>query len=385
MITDEQIIYAFRDYIEIIDIDNKHMHEYVRMREREISPKKDIKKVYLDTNHWIWLRDVEKGDPKSSSHVKLYELCHKAVQNSNVVFPISSALFIEFNRQMHEESRKATAVVADRLSRHVALKSHRSIQLEETRSFIAECSASDVEVDLDIDVWTVPLNVNDVIGMASLLGRNNITKKAFPGAPRKMQIMVAENLFKVKLSDMLKESIPDNDTSDYEISAKLNSRLNREQKDMSQKEMEDIELLEGMEEYACALIAISYAKKYRGKIPPIIAEPSFSELRKTMDIMFYACKGKDGDKARRSLRMIDTSSKLYASYRRDRAKGFDKNDGIDILHASMAIPYCDAFLSEAKLAEKIKQKNSEVLKFYPGCQVSGAVDDSISILEDIIR
>jgi hypothetical protein len=76
------------------------------------------------------------------------------------------------------------------------------------------------------------------------------------------------------------------------------------------------------------------------------------------------------------------TSGLYAAIRHDVKQKFDKNDALDIGHASAALPYCDYYFTEKKFAHLITQKQLSYDKVY-NCKVSRNIKSAILILNEL--
>ena len=90
--------------------------EHVRKYEHELGETIAHRKpVYLDTKFWIMLRDANRQKDGSRAAI-LLALLRRAVSESKVFCPISSATFIELMRQDCLSSRIGTAKIVDELS-----------------------------------------------------------------------------------------------------------------------------------------------------------------------------------------------------------------------------------------------------------------------------
>src|SRR3990172_1346007 len=79
-------------------------------------------RVYLDLRYWIYLRDANLGAPKRDVHARLLEALVSAVDNGNVICPITDSVFFELDRQGDTSRRMQTVRMIDRISRGVVIK-----------------------------------------------------------------------------------------------------------------------------------------------------------------------------------------------------------------------------------------------------------------------
>ena len=84
---------------------------------------KNRKKIYLDTNYWIELRDVVLSRNSNKNFINLLTVLQTAVKSDKVICPISDENFYEILLQSDPTTLKASTKLIDELSRGVALLS----------------------------------------------------------------------------------------------------------------------------------------------------------------------------------------------------------------------------------------------------------------------
>ena len=108
------------------------LDEYTRRLRLQLGSEiKDIKKIYLDTNYWLELRDADLCRSRKESFINLLSLLKNAVKSGKVICPISDENFYEILLQSDPKTLKASIRLIDELSRGVALIStNERIQFE---------------------------------------------------------------------------------------------------------------------------------------------------------------------------------------------------------------------------------------------------------------
>jgi len=79
---------------------------------------------------------------------------------------------------------------------------------------------------------------------------------------------------------------------------------------------------------------------------------------------------------------IHILSALYAAVIWDKQQRFQDNDFYDFRHATAALPYCDYFFTEKRLAHLLTQNLLGLDKFYQ-CTVKSKEKEAISYLQEL--
>jgi hypothetical protein len=88
------------------------------------------------------------------------------------------------------------------------------------------------------------------------------------------------------------------------------------------------------------------------------------------------------NKAGKTMPTIHIFSTLYAAVRWDKKQKFQDNDFYDFRHATAALPYCDYFFTEKRLAHLLMQNLLGLDKFYQ-CTVHSKEKEAISCLHKL--
>lgn len=96
---------------------DKSLEEYTKSVRLQLGQDiQNCRKIYLDTNYWIELRDGILGRQKNNDYVKLLNLLRQAVAAEKLLCPISDENFNEILQQSDPTTLKASAKLIDELS-----------------------------------------------------------------------------------------------------------------------------------------------------------------------------------------------------------------------------------------------------------------------------
>lgn len=88
-------------------------------------------KIYLDTNYWVRLRDVELGRSKNETNISILATLRSLVASGRAICPISDENFYELLLQSDEATLNKTVDIIDELSEAVIiLSSEERVQYE---------------------------------------------------------------------------------------------------------------------------------------------------------------------------------------------------------------------------------------------------------------
>ena len=112
------------------------------------------KTVYLDTNHWVSLRDAASGRSRSASDAAALARLRELSGGHEIVIPASDNLVEEVLFQSDSETRLRTAELIDELTRGIALVGFVHRAGYEADSWITRTVGLDPEVEPNEIVWT---------------------------------------------------------------------------------------------------------------------------------------------------------------------------------------------------------------------------------------
>ena len=114
-----------------------HADTYTRQKRLDLGVWLTSKRrIYLDTNHWLHLRDVLLGRSRNAVHAEIYRLLTQCVVSGRAVCPISYSVFHELLRQNDPFTRRATADVIDRFSCACSSQPPHQLTLIEVRHWL---------------------------------------------------------------------------------------------------------------------------------------------------------------------------------------------------------------------------------------------------------
>ena len=324
------------------------------------------RKVYLDMNFWIWLRDPSKA-PKPIEALKLRELLVNGVTDARLLCPVSYALFVELMKQYPIEQRLTQARLMDQLSEGIGIRNpFDTAEIEYLRLL---CRHDARLKDMPIDpVWT-PIGhlITEVYGQSDGLSdelMERYRKVSFDVACATRMEHHAERM----------EGMPARSATTaarINIERRRNLRGTRSFDKLFSDELDGLldvmsPHLENSLKYAAYFVGIESTN-----------EPMDEDERRTWIKIIRESVRRDA--AGEILRSERISAALHAAIRLDDNHLFEQNDLVDIGQCSVAVAYCDVFLSERKFAHILRLP--AVQNVIPrGCSVISGIDEAISLL-----
>lgn len=341
------------------------LDRYVKQKQvalgRSLAPRK---KIYLDLNFWIRLREAADGTKGDPVCLELLSVLREGVADGRLVCPISEAVFLELMKQKREEGRRrATALLIDELSLGVTLMRSDARIGTEVHSFLLTAlgKGADLHPMQDL-VWT---------SVAYICGETHPT---FPWLDATTELSLqksfADHMWTASLADMLARG-GDRDEPEEPFSA-LSQETNAERDKYAHEIVSfsgayKIELAGGLDAAGAILadVMCAHAEKH-GHAPPLPGSAAWLETRDRMQKLVFHSLARKKDKLH-LLRTLHISTALHAALRMDKPRRFKPNDFLDFQHATSALAYCDYFFTEGPLRELVSQRNLGFSVF--GCRV----------------
>jgi hypothetical protein len=142
---------------------NVSLEEYTKGRRIQLG--EDIKlrkKIYLDTNFWLELRDVILERQAMKNFIDLLGLLRNGVETGKLLCPISDENYYEILQQSDESTLKTSANLIDELSNGVALLStHERTQFEILYFIRSLTNGADSVYNPEVFVWS---KVSHILG-----------------------------------------------------------------------------------------------------------------------------------------------------------------------------------------------------------------------------
>jgi len=320
-------------------------------------------RLYIDTNHWTHLRDAHLNRARDPRYVDLYDLLKKLVDDSKIVVPFSDQLFEETCHQADSATRRATAEVADRLTRGVAIVRWERRNIEEVLQWVRALLSGGIAVPVE-ESWA---SLYDAFGLHELeLSRSD---EAFAQAFMKAVEDLAERIGCCGIMEFgtYKSGAAENWANLADELTGHKSTTWRDQGHFSEVFEEE---------------ALSYLDKVLVNLDSDVV----SELKRlphghsldgplvvaNVKRAFLACEQLSlQPKAIPGLRIIAGG---HARIRTEGDRKFKRGDTADLFHAAAALPYCDAFVTDRSLCHMLTTQPSDLATLY-GCAVFSSPEE----------
>jgi hypothetical protein len=331
--------------------------------------------IYLDTKFWIVLRDCAAGRNDDPAARDLLQRLRKLVQDGRAFCPISESTFLEFLKKGDATARLEIARVVDELGLGVALLDHRTRLGTEIAHFVHSAGGSDDLHPLHRLIWSK---------VAYVLGFTHPSHTGFD-AETELAIQKAffDHMWDVRLEKMMRmlgaHSPPGG--LDFAVS-NLGVKQNADQiKSFVQAYSAE---LGGTAELGADMamdVTGDIFRKKTGGEPPEAKSAQWQTLwNQWANLLFIAMKKKP--QVRQQLRTLHIHAALHAAFRWDKARRFTSNDLYDFEHASAALAYCRAFLTEHALRSTIVARNVALDELFQ-CRVVSEISDAIEVVKAI--
>ncbi|WP_367348943.1 hypothetical protein [Sphingobium yanoikuyae] len=356
------------------------IEQHSRARKIELGQKLlSRRKVYLDTRYWIILRETAAGRRTDAASLKLLHFLRRGVNAGRLVCPISVDLFMELSKQANTPTRRqATARLVDELSLGVSSMDPQSLLATETHRFLsAALHGQEAVHPMQELIWTK---------VAYALGDMHPTFDELPPEDQlELQKRTFDYFWEMRLSALVAGMDDGAELRrDYAELTKDTNARNQEHRDelRSYENAYDVELRGAVEvvgETAADIIAEMEARM-TGVRPIQSPEQHAASVNMCRNLVYHAVKQPEN---RTSMRTLHVKTSIHAAMRWDKERQFKVNDWHDFGHATIALTYCDAFLTEGPLHHLITSRGSE-LEAINGCRVASSIDDALTIVRGLL-
>ncbi|MDO3606540.1 hypothetical protein [Ralstonia pseudosolanacearum] len=336
------------------------------IRTRQIELARSIasrRKIYLDTRFWIIVRDTALGVRTEPAARELLHHLRRGVADGHHICPISTSVFLELMKQPYSPGRRiGTAQLIDELSLGVSMIAPPIVMGTEVRSFLLKAKG-----DVDLHpmqelIWTKAAYV--------LGGAYPSLVHISPDEELVIQKAFYNHLWDCSLGEVVK-TIGDNTTlpDGFAELSRYTNEKNAQYKDELRSFAHTYEVeLKGAIELAgdvAADVIHELAEKEAGcQLSPTPEERAVSVdmCRNLLLEAFRKPETKD------VLRFLHVGASIHAGMRWNKARKFKPNDYYDFEHATAALSYCDAFLTEGSLHNLVTRPQIN-LEAVNGCRV----------------
>jgi hypothetical protein len=318
--------------------------EYLKQKHAELSALLAGKKlIYLDTCHWVNLRHVMlQSEKRQPPYDQILGQLEKLRSKDQICCPVSQALFEELMKQSDTKSRTATANLMDYMSGGVCVQNWIDLVRLEWRQFIAE-------------------TLLEVKGSGSSL--NAFTKAGFWAGEHIVPVPHCGELVGRKLYIDMRWAMTFQDYQAIPGFTKTPDSLTdafvaeaTERKLQAEKHGLNFSYLVGKNR-------IALVNSMKNDFFPIL-EKMCPPTREIADMNISALMRQLVDNPTPwnmpSFQIVaGAGAAIAAKGRRTRP-----NDALDMVHAAVAIPYCDAFFCDNPMANLFREKPLEYQKAY---------------------
>lgn len=329
-------------------------------------------KVYLDARFWIILRDTALGIRDEPAARKLLHYLRRGVAGGWLVCPIGASMFLELLKQPYSPGRRiGTAKLIDQLSLGVSMVPSRIVMGTEVHSFLLKARGDTDLYSMQELIWTK---------VAFVLGDTYPSLAQLPPAHElAVQRAFFDHLWDCSLSDMV--STIGNELPSAKSFAELSRETNEKNAEhrgelRSFAQTYDIELRGGIEvagEIAADVIHQFAEKEAEQEFSPT-ADERANVVNICRNLLYHAFKVPETKKALRSLYI---GASIHVAMRWDKDRKFKPNDYYDLEHATAALGYCDAFLTEHPLHDLVTRPQLG-LQSVNDCQVFSDIRAAMS-------
>ncbi|SFR79794.1 hypothetical protein [Sphingomonas jatrophae] len=337
------------------------------------------RKVYLDTRYWIILRETAAARRTDAASRKLLHFLRRGVNAGRLVCPISADLFMELTKQANTPTRRqATARLIDELSLGVTSMDPQTLLATEVHRFLSSAlHGSEAVHPMQELIWTK---------VAYALGDMHPKLDGLPPEDElELQKRVFDHLWEMPLSDLVAGM--DNGAElhcDFtELTDDTNARNQEHRNELrSYENAYDVELRGAVEvvgEIAADIITEMQART-TGSRPDPSPEQHAASVNMCRNLLYHAVKRPE---YRAAMRTLHVKASIHAAMRWDKKRLFKANDWHDFGHATIALTYCDAFLTEGPLHHLVTSRGTG-LEEINGCRVASSVDDALAIVRRLV-
>ncbi len=323
------------------------LDEYKRRKTIALGTRiQETRKVYLDKNFWIYLRDVYLGRSRGPEHQEFYDVLIEKTKSGDVLFPVSDSLFIELLKQSDDTTRLATARVIDELSGGISFLSMPERIQAEIYHFVEKGRKGvDKIYPLAQMVW----------GTTGQIG-GSFSPPEIEGVPSNqvlaLQKASIDVLWSYTIEEVLKilSNIEDSpDLTFAKLARNITEEKFRHESDLKSFKQTFLIELEGilitLENQFSDLFRHIFEKEAGRKLT--LEEERNDNSGKLFAKLIHVAFEKG--KISTELPFINIYTGIHAAVRWDKKRKFKEHDFLDFHHAATALPYCDVFCTDNPL------------------------------------
>ena len=339
-------------------------------------PKKAIK-IYIDLNVWINFRDVHMG----KNHIpKIWsEVYKKAIilnELYDVYFVASTNIFLELQKQKKTDEYKVLLNIIGKLSKELIVENPQQLVFDETLFWLGDLlktyspflNYENYQWDKASTIFGVPLPQPE---------QNNEESVA-------LKKVLIDAFYRIPLKDFVLFGQPDeSETEVQNLSNQLNFDL-ANKLGVRGTNFEDLlnEEFQGAVDASSEIINQAITQFVRWRFNTNSVEIHDVKEKEIINAIINMFKLK---KIKQYFPSLQVFSGLHASVRYDKTKKFSQNDLYDFHHASSALPYCQYFITDNPLAQRLNTKPLEFGKKFGSTVLPAKPDLILNVFEEIIQ
>jgi hypothetical protein len=312
----------------------KYLHELHKALRKEVE---SVRRLYLDTNHWIRLLNVILGRsrPADSPYATLLSMLRELRGRNQLICPCSYPLFHELLKQTDPNTRRRMAALIDELSGGVCIQPPNQLERIELKRQILRAVLGSGAPDVGEWVW---VKVSAVVGEIFPVPLSKSLPRADVVAVRKVMI---DQMWNTPLAALAEFPLPEaqdpleplaqayvKDAEDYRKRGVPFDRVLMEQKAI---------YFEQLRKNDFARIAKEVEEQFPDECAAIASRGD-------------DCQSYDPN----ILASIQIKAAVFASFIvSTQTKQIVVNDVVDAVHASVSLPYVDAACLDRGMAHRL--------------------------------
>jgi hypothetical protein len=354
-----------------------------QLRDRELALAGNARaktRVYLDLKYWIHCRDAQDNRSTVAAQRAVSGLLRRLVRDDVVVCPVDEVVITEVLKHGNPGQRAKMAELLDEMSAGICLKPFFDRVACEVLVFLYRALLPHLSLhDRESLVWTKP---------AFLFGAFVPYSSELSNADNAhLAAAFDDHLWSLTASQCLKHFAADGDIlrevrPDYRgLAARINAANTAHATSaVSRRDVYEAELRGAFDVFADIIWdALEHLhSRHPTSVPHPPNEPA--DRKERMAASLAGCF--IAKKLWREFPTAHIQATLYGRVRRDRARRIQANDFEDFRHATAALPYCDAFLTERSLADLINAGDPSLASQF-GVTVLADLDEAVAWLRSI--
>lgn len=362
-----------------LENDTGEFLEYTRRKRLNLGASMlKLRRIYLDTKYWIYLRDVHLGRAQKSVHAEILAELRRLKVTGSSVCPVSYSIFEELMTQSDLRTRSATANLIAELSDDCTIQPIFEVFKAELFHFVTKSTKPNSHLyDVSQLVWT---KASFVLGdhFLSLNGTGIPDRQALA-----MRKSMDDFFWEIRFTELI-EALPFDDGLNRLRASNLADRLTSG-KNQHYKECDTFEnlflvelsgVLDALSDISGELMEHLAAREGISGIP----SNQILESGKLLGGLIRAAF--EHRRLTTEFPTLSVPASLHASVRLDRKRKFKKGDSADFAHAALAVGYFDVFLTDSSLKHLLNSKNIDAEKNY-GCIVLSDEEEVLNYLSSI--